>query len=304
MPVGTVHVLHGIANSSTFISQITSSTPTPGIEQILSTGAGMPFPLFAGNIGQNPSLGFESTQMKTLLDLTGALESIVDLSGSNTDLLYKKASDHGRRVADATAEHTRLRIARAWLGIDSISAGHRSLATASCRLGTTFDGSNAPIVPAGSVALSGTPTSAAHWIGGPVVLNTVAIPGVQDFTIDFGREYFEAGGSGELYNTHCHLKSYSPVVTIRTLDHSWATYGLNGTVLTAGDFYLYHLSPTGRVANATETHIKFSATAGLITVEDTTAGASETAVTTIRVQLLGANSTTEPITCDTTAAIA
>lgn len=303
MAVSTAYVLHGILNSSTFISQISNAQPSPAIETMLSEPAGFPYPLFVANQGQNPVTTFETSQLKTILDLTGALSSIVDLSGANTDLHYKKVADLGRRVADATTEHIRFRMSQAFLSLERITAGHRTEAVASCRLGVTYDGSNSPLVPAGSLALAGTPTSATHWLAGPVYLNTVALPGVQEITIDFQRQLLELGGEGELYNTFVACQVYRPVITIRCTEHAWATYGLNGTALTAGSFYLRKMATTGRVADGTAQHIKFAATAGLITVDDTTGGGNEAGITTYRVTLVGADTSTEPITVSTAVAI-
>jgi hypothetical protein len=303
MAVGTLYALHGIVNSSTFISQIDSARPSPNTDFQDGIPSGFPYRLFTGVFAQNPGISFESPQVKTLLDLTGALTSIVDLSGGNTDLYFKKIADLGRRVADATAEHIRFRMAQAFLSVNQISAGDRQRAVASCYLGTTYNGSTDPLVPAGSLALAGTPTAAEHFVAGPVTLNTVALPGVQDITIDFGRQLLEVSGDGELWNTFAACQQYNPVITVRCATHAWQTYGLAGTVLTSGDFYLRKCNAMGRVANATEEHIKFSATTGLITVTESGGGGNEPSITTYRIDLVGTNATTEPITLDTTAAI-
>src|SRR5688572_2076696 len=149
MAVSTVHVLHGIHNGSTFLSQIVNARPITDNQLLVAQSAGLPFPLFVGTMAGNPAVPFETTQLKTVLDLSGALESIVDLSANNTDLLFKKVQDLGRRVADASAAHMRFRMSQAFLVLDRITAGHNSEAVASCRLGTTYDGSNNPLVPAG-----------------------------------------------------------------------------------------------------------------------------------------------------------
>jgi hypothetical protein len=303
MAVSTMYALHGILNSSTFISQISNAQVSSGLEYYIAQAAGMPYSQFVATMAANPGVTFDTPQLKTVLDLSGAMTGIASLAAANTDLHFKKISDLGRRVADATAEHLRFRMAQAWLGVESITAGHRSVASASVRLGTTYDGSNVPLVPAGTLALAGTPTAALHYVSGPVYLNTVALPGVQDITIDFGRNYIEAGGEGELYNTFAALGSYNPVITIRCTEHKWDTYGLAGTALTAGSFYLRKLATTGRVADGTAEHIKFAATAGLITVDDSSGGNSDPSITTYRVTLVGSSSTVEPITVDTAVAI-
>lgn len=307
MSVSTVHVLHGIVNSSTFISQISSARPMTDIQTLIAQSAGLPYPLFTATMGVNPAVPFETTQLKTILDLSGALTSIVDLSGANTDLYFKKVADLGRRVADASSAHMRFRMSQAFLSLDRISAGHNSEAVASCRLGTTYDGTNNPLVPAGSQTLSGTPASAFHYVAGPVSLNIGAgaavLPGVQDITIEFNRDVLQIGSDGELYPTFVASRFYSPVVTIRCLEHVWASFGINGSALTGATFYLRKVAATGRVANATAEHIAFTATAGLVHVDEATGGNNDESMVTVRCTLVGADATTEPISCNTATAI-
>jgi len=302
MAIATQYVLHGIQNSSSFISQITSAAPAPGIQTMVAMAAGFPEPLFVGNMRQAPEVSFESGQIKTILDLTGI--SIADLSGANTDLLYKKVDNLGSRVADATAEHIRLRMANAVLGCGSIRAGHDSPASAGCLLVNPYDGSNEPIVPAGSIALSGTPTSAEHFVCGPVYINGSQLVGVQSVSIDFGRQWMRTGGDGELYNTFAAEMSISPTITIDTTTlPAWTTLGLNGTAITSLSVYLRRIATTGRVANGTASHIKFSATAGLAFVQQTSDGLSGPAATSVRCELIAPTASGNAISLNTATAI-
>lgn len=307
MAIASVGVLHGIQNSSTFLSQISNMRVTTEIQNIIAESAGQPFPLFTGPMAISPSLAFDCTQLKTILDMTGALTSIVDLSGANTDLLFKATTDLGRRLADASTGHIRFRMSQAYLALNQITAGHNSEATASCILGTTYDGTNAPLVAAGSVALSGTPVGATHWLAGPVSLNASALSGIQDISIDFGRRLIVLGADGELYPTFCACQFYSPTLTFRTLTHVWQTYGITGTALSgsAGALtaYLRKVSNTGRVADGTAEHIKFTGTTGTIQVEEASGGNNEPSMVTVRVTLVGASSTAEPIAVDTASTI-
>lgn len=304
MAISTVHVLHGIANGASFISQITNARPMTDLQTLVAQSAGLPFPLFTAVLGINPAIPFDTTQVKTILDTSGALASIADLSAANTDLYFKQVSDRGRRVADATTDHIRLRMSQAFLVLDRITASNQGEASASCRIGTTYDGSNNPLVPAGSVALSGTPTSAEHFVAGPVTLNGVQLPGVADITIEFNRQVLEASSDGEIYNTFAACMYYAPVVTIRGYQTAWATYGLNGTALSAMAVYLRKVAANGtRVADGTAQHIGFSASSGLITIDESSGGNNEPAMTTVRVTLASANATSEPISVSTATAI-
>lgn len=306
MAVATLDVLHGIQTASDFISQITSATVSPQIQTLVSTPAGLPWPMFAGNLGQNPDITFESNQIKTILDLTGI--DIVDLSGGNTDLLFKRTKSLASREADATTVHTRLRAAQAALVVNQLSAGHQSEASVSCRLVLPWDGSNEPIVPAGTVALTGAvPIAAEHYLAGEVWLNSLQIEGIQDITIDFGNSLIEAGGEGELYNTFAAIQSTNPVITITTLDMPWVVatpvLGLNGVAITALSVYLRKTATTTRVTDVTAGHIKFSGTAGYAFIAQTPGGGNDPVVTTIQCQMASPNATTAPLLVNTAIAI-
>lgn len=307
MAVSSMHVLHGIVNSSTFISQIGSSTSSPGIQTMVGHAAGLVNPLFVANMSQNPGVAFQSSQIKTLLDLTGV--TIEDLSGANTDLLFKACTDGAARVADATTGHIRLRAANAVLDLSSITAGHNSEAVASCRLICYYDGTNEPIVPAGSVALSGTPTSAEHFVAGPVFLDLTGsaraqLTGIQDITVDFGRTLIEVGGDGELYITFVAEGSVEPTITVRGFNVPWASFGLNGSSFATADVFLRKMARTGRVANATQEHIQFAAAAGYVYVSESAAGNNEGVITTVTIKPIASSASTTALTVDTTAAIA
>lgn len=295
MTVSNVYVLHGINISSVgFISQITNARPSPAIEQILAKSAGYPYPLFVGNMGQKPMVSFDTTQVATILGITGI--GLADLTSYTVDLYYKLTTNRGSRVADASGSHYRFRMANAVLSCDRISAGHRSEATASCTLYNPYDGANEPIVPAGSVSLAGTPTSSEHYVCGPCSFNGTDFEGVQDFSLDFGRSLIQAGDRGELYDTFIAEQELSPSVSVKSLGGvPWFGAGLNGTALTSMTCYLRRLATTGRVANGTASHIAFTATAGLVVAEDSSGGGNDPTVTSIRAQLISQDSSSSPI---------
>lgn len=285
MAVSNVFVLHGIAiGGDYFISQITNSRPSPAIETILARSAGFPEPLFVGNMGQKPMVSFDTTQVATILGLTGI--GLADLTGYTVDLHYKLTTNRGSRVADASASHYRFRMANAVLACDRISVGHRTEASASCMLYNPYDGSNEPIVPLGSTSLAGTPTSSEHFVAGPVYFNGSEFAEVQDSTIDFGRSLIQAGSAGELYDTFIAEQELSPTVSVKGLGIPWFGAGLNGTALTSMSVYLRKVATTGRVANGTASHIKFAATAGIVYPEDASGGGNSPVVTSLRAQLI------------------
>lgn len=301
MPIATIDLLHGIVNSSTFISQFTSQEVSPGIEALVAHAAGQIYPQFAGNMGQKIEIRFTTPQVKTILDLTSS-DGIHDMSGANTDLFFKVAADQGNRTASASAAHHRFRAAQAFLVLERITAGHRSEAQAQCRLICAYDGTNSPLVYAGSTALSGTPTSAEHFVLGECHLNGGELDAVQDLDLDWGQFIFQGGSAGELYDTfHAQMQS-TPTVTMNVLGSGfWGTATLNGLDLSSASLYLRKMSRTGRVADGTAEHIKFTLADGLIFVERTSGDGMGPNVTTITVRPIAANDTDPSITVSSTA---
>lgn len=298
MSISAAYVLHGISTPGDFLSQVTNARPSPRITTQAGVPSGLPYPLFIYNLIQNPDWQFDCSQVKALLDITGT--SLGDISSGNTDLYFKAVTNKGTRTADASTAHIRLRAAEAVIVPLSIRATTDSPASMSARIVCLYDGTNEPIVPAGGVALAGTPVSEDHFVCGPVSVNATAINGVQDVSIDFGLSLIERRGDGELYISWLAVMEQRPVITIRTLSNPWATYGLNGNALTGLTVYLRKCAQTARVANATAEHIAFTATSGFVSIEETSAGGNEPGVTTIRCELSAPDATTAPLLVDTT----
>lgn len=293
-----------------FYSQIDDATPSPNVQAMLGTPAGHTQPLFRGVRGLKPDISFRTTQLATLLtELPSASLFAADLTSGNVDLLYKQVTDRGTRLADATTGHTRLRLQDAMMHLRSIDVGHQRDAVADVRILAMYDGTNAPIVPAGSVALSGTPTAAEYFGLGPVSINGSAINGVQECSINLNPQTIERGSDSDHYDTFAALMTIDPVITLRGLAiEPWTVYGLNGTALTSLSLWLRKLNNDASggapyVANATEQHILFTAAAGLITVGRSSGGGSSEVTTEIMLHLRAANASSAALTVDATAAI-
>ena len=307
MAVSTINVLHGINTPSSFYSQITESRVNTGIEMLSGMGAGFPQPLFKAVQSQNADVTFTTSQLATLfVDCTSANMFADDLSGGNTDLHLKKATNFGIREADAGLLHERFRMAQAYLVAQSVSAPHNAEATAQCRLLPTYDGTNEPIVPAGSLALAGTASSAEHFGGGPVFINGAELPGVQQWDLDFGIVLYEQGADSEAWISFTGVQEYNPVATIRTLTAtSLTTYGFDGSALSAAaGLYLRKMSEDGtRVAEATTEHIKFFGSSGMVTVQEVSGGGNDPVESQVQIHFSGANTSTDAITVDAAIAI-
>lgn len=303
MPVTAQYVLHGINTSSSFLSHISRASANTQAQVAKPMAAGVPGTSFAYVLQQNPDFTFDCEQVKTALDLMGC--GLKDLTAGNTDLYFREVPHKGSRTSAASSAHIRLRAAKAVMVPLTLRASNGAPASLSARVICTYDGTNEPLVPAGSQALSGTPATERFTVG-PAAINGSAINGIQDIEIDFGVTLFEQFADGELYVTFVAERERLPVVTIRTLTAALPTLGLNGTALDGSDglaLWLRKCGQTGRVANGTAEHILFTGTHGLVHVPETTGGGNDPAITTIRVELQMADATTAPLSVDTTAGI-
>ncbi|HEY1600451.1 MAG TPA: hypothetical protein VGG64_12665 [Pirellulales bacterium] len=307
MSVSSIYVLHGIQTPNSFYSQIEDSRPSPRVQAVLQYGSGYPQPLFKGFVGFKPEITFRTTQLATLLAETGLLGA--NLSGGNTDLIFRNVTDLGSRDATSATTGIRLRMENAMMYVKSISASHQGRATAEVRLCGIYDGTNPPIIPTGSVAITGTPSAAEYFGLGPVEINSTTLDGVQDMSIDLGTETYERGSASDIFDTFIAIKQINPKVTIRGLaTEPWTTYGLTGTQLTALACFLRKVNnkATGGlayVANATAQHIAFGATAGTIVVDDTQAGGNSEAMTGLILDLIAPSTTAGALTISTASAI-
>lgn len=301
MAVANEFVLHGIANNSTFISQITNARPSPKLETMLASGSGVPFPTFVGNMRQMPEKRFETTQLVSVLGAAGM--TMGDWSGNATSLYYRRVTPFGTRDALATASGQKLQASIAGLVVHRVSARQNGLATADCCLYLPYDGTNAPIAVTSSVAVSGTPSSSQQFTLGPVFINGSQINGISDVAIDFGQQLIQTASDGELYPTFLAVGQVQPVVTFRGVDFSWASLGLNGSSISSLSVYLRAINSTGRVANGTAAHIKFSATAGLAYIDEISGGGNDSSQTACRVAPVSSDGTSLPLVVNTASAI-
>jgi hypothetical protein len=308
MTVANVYVLHGIQTPSAFFSQVEEAGPTPAAQQMLAAPAGIPVPMFRGIRGLKPEVPFRTTQLNTLLGLcTIANCGGADLSAGNTDLYYRAVSNMGVRVADGTQSHKRLRMNKAYLHWRTLTARHQGEASADCRLVAMYDGSNAPMVPAGGVALAGTPATGQLFGLGPVTINGSALGDELEMSVDLAPTFYVAGGGSQPYDTFLAVKTINPVITIKRLDQSaWTVFGAVGGPLTGNGFVAYLRAmcadATGGVAYVADTtgaHIKISALAGMVCVEGSSGGGDSESSNTLKIYLRTATWGVDPLTIAT-----
>jgi hypothetical protein len=297
----TIHVVHGLLlPSAAFISQVEQGSIEVGAEPITMVPAGFPQPLALHVGAVRPMVNFSTSQLATLLTAAGVYG--YDTSGGNTDFFAKAASDLAVRVADATTSHLRFRATQGLLNWTSINAQQDQIATAQCRFCPTFDGTNAPLVAAGSLALSGTPSASECYLMGPVYHNGSGLPGVTGWTLDLGIEFYPIASDGEPYLTFLGVKEIRPVLTIRGVRAAnLVTYTLGGTAVTSSlACYLRRKTADGGFyADGSSQHIKFAATNGILLPSSASGGGNEPFADEVRILLRPATASAQTLTITT-----
>lgn len=288
------------------VSELQDATPDPHIDYLIGRAAGFPEPVFIGALKIKPDVLFTSMQIKSILDAcnTGAAAPFAaDQSAANTDLFYQDAPNKGSRTAVASTVHQRFRLAKAVLYWSQISAQDGQEATIAARLKPVWDGTNVPLVPAGSIAITGTPVGDERYTLGPVVVDGVTLDGIVQVQFDSGITADEATSDGELYDSFCGIEMTAPsiLITGNTIEW-WNTYGLL-TALTGVTVYLRRKNATGNYPD-TDTpsrHIAITGTAGAVAPDRTNGIKSQT---TLRVTLAAPDFATPSLTVSTAANIA
>lgn len=258
MSISTIHRLDKLVlPSSVEIVELQSARWGAGIEDLLAYPAGHAHPMFVANKSQKPVLEFSTPQLSTFLGAVGVGGAAL----GSTATYFKKGAATGS-VARATAGHKKLTIASSLAHWTNCRLPHNDVAQVSGVLTAIYDGTNDPIVYAGSQALSGNLTAAEYFGLGPCSINGVNIPGVQEITVESGVKLLQAGSNSEEFDTFVGIEMTATRVTIRTFEETnWSSLGLRGTALNGSTglvFYGRKFAANGsRVADATAQHVKF-----------------------------------------------
>jgi len=282
------------------ISELDDATPATNINYLIAHASGEPLPRFAGGFGAVPDVRFSTPQVATVLTelgLTGA-----DLSGGNTDLLFRRGDNRATRELEAAAVHLRARCVSAFAYIESITAGQDVEALARVRVIPTYVGGVVPLILAGTVAVdSNNAETAEHFTLGPADVDG-ALGGLIRMELDLQPEPQIVADSGEPFPSFAGLKWSRPRFNFTTRENDdLASLGTAGAALAALTAYLRRLEPdqAGPYAVGQNQHVKFTASAGFKTWTQITGGADDPTEGMIRVDLRQAGSGETALTAQT-----
>lgn len=301
----TLHKIDKIVlPSSVEFSQLANTDVQAGLQMLKVKPAGHPHTMFVANQKQEPLINFTTPQIATLLGAIGVGGAGI----GNTSYVYYKVATQTGSVARATTSHHRLGIAEALGYWSTIRLPHNGHGDADVILAPVYDGSNDPVVYAGTQALSGNLTAAENFGAGTAGVNGTELPGVQNIEISSGITLIRAGGESIEWDTFIGVEMTDVVVTI-TFNQAvnWGSMGLVGTALDGTDgleFFARKYAANGsRVANATAEHIYFQATDGKAIPVNTTGEGSSLTSDTLQIECIAADDASVPLAVTLNSAI-
>lgn len=290
--------------SSNYVKQITDSSVMSGLNTVTESPAGHRYPMFLANDLIQPSLEFSSTQLKTLLGLIppGGI-------GIAAVTPYFKAAAATGNVARATTSHYKTQFNNVVACVQSIELNTQGPARARVQIMPSYDGTNAPVVYTGSVALPVSLVATELFTLGPTAINGTAVSGVKSVTINFGVQLVPEQTDGEQYPTFVHIDRIAPTVRIQTIAAvNWATYGLGGLALngTTGwaTFARRYEADKSRYADNASQHLEWQASFGKVVPQGTTGRGVDLVTDDLLIQLRTNADTDDAITYTPDVAIA
>lgn len=311
MGFSAIHRPHAIvfpAVPDVVVTQLTDVRPNFNYQELVERSAAEPAPQWSGAIGAAPEIAFDSRQLKTILDLVAAGDGVCKSyapAGGTVSVYYRQGANRGLREAVATATHNRYDLANtAMIYWNSISADQRGIAQIECALrAVSTDGIAAPIAHVGAIALSGDSAVGNVYTLGPVSLNGAWLNSVVSARLENGFTFDAEDESGNAWQQYYGIDEWNPRVTIDLMDiDTHGTIGTSGLALTALKLYFRKLTKgtVGPVIAATAEHIKFTASAGTVLLQE---GSGMKARYRITMALEKPNAATAPFTVDTASAI-
>ena len=286
----------GITIESTTYRQLTTISVDPGIEKMINTG-GQVDAVFSAIGRQRPMCRFSSPNLGLFMGLAGASGAAI----TATVVVYFAKLVHGGTV-DYTACF-KATFNDGMFVLRKASASNGAEGSAEYELYATYDGTNAPVIFAGSATCPAEGGTVAKFTNGPFKIGSTTIE-TQSSEFDTGFDIGQYGINGEVYDRAACILARKPMMRVQTLDlGAIATLGAGGTGDDVTMFFTKKSNQAANVANATEEHVSLVGALAHITPGAIEGSEGREATGSIEAQLLY-NLTDAIVVIDTTAAIA
>lgn len=295
MPITRINTIGSIlVSNSTDVLQalklhgITNRTLSPGLQELMQMPAGQADVDYVATMQVAPMITATCTELAVAMGIGLAGMAIGTDPNFKADAYWTTVSQNAIRASGSN--HYRHRMSQGMITVNTLSWSHPGQATCEVSLHPTFDGTNAPLIYAASVALPETPAIAEAYVGGPVFINGTEVESVDAITVDLGLTVVRRYTSGLVRPVFASIQTRSPRITVTSRDVvNLSTFGLEGTAQggTPSEVYFRKMNKHGtRVTNATAEHIKFTilANKGEIWMGDAGGGNNEDATNSIIIQ--------------------
>jgi hypothetical protein len=270
----------------------------------LLSGAGSVDTLYAAILEQSPRATFMTPCVDSALTLIG-LDGLAIVPVSTVGVIaWLTQMKHGGVNTESTT-HQKHAIDDGLICLRNITAVNNEFAEANYEIyATTQDGTN-PVTTTSDVALPATApaVATAFTLGGVKVNGTMW--DVQRFSYDTGIEVELLGSNGTGFPSFASIVRRQPRISLQTKDLSLVTtITRDGLDLSALVVFLRKIAKGGmRVAAATEEHISFTGTDGLVKPDNISVTPGKSADFNVEIVPVF-DGTNAALTVDTTAAIA
>jgi len=313
MSVSRANSFYAVVVDTTVIGGITAQAANMGTEAPSEASSAEVWSRWVSMTAQNPRATFTTKAIVSLLDaLATELPAADKYSCNIADMaaglsLYAQAFAAGSTRAGASL-HRKLVALAGCLGLRRLSCTHQQDATIEVEGVIGWDGTNDPIVETDLVSLPAGVTDAERFTLGPVIVESITLPGVRSLDIEFGLDIVAEGADSDIWPTFVTVVAIKPVITLRGIDLEWLKAanipraGKAATHLNTAIYLRKRVLGSTYVADATEEHIKFTAAGFAYVDPPMTASGSDRAECSL-VMPCYFDGTNDPIVIDTTAAL-
>ncbi len=220
--------------TKSYIQGIQDQGLDPGLQELLEGGSGSNYNSFGAIAKGAPSADITSTDIKAVLDLTGATGMPIDEDHLVT--MYNMRRLNGAAQADDDSGlHQSALFSQGIMIPRTLSADHQGTAKITLSILAIKAGEVDPIVYTHNANLPAgvKPGVSDLYTMGPIKLNTTLLDGSKTVSIDFGITAEPDSSDGDIYPSFVSIGKVQPTITATT-QH----IDLAGTLTMAGKYYV------------------------------------------------------------------
>ena len=288
MSVSKAYTLHCATVGANFLDQMEDQNYDAGIEQMLIQANGAIYPQFVAIGLQQPKLTFTTSNLYAAL-AQGLLGYNIGATLTNTTAAFYWRQYLAQGGFKSGSVNLKMLMNSGCIFPRRLTANTGEKASMDMEVIPIYDGTHSPFVITDSNALpSGTPAISHVHTAGPVVVNGVAIHGVQNLSVDFGIKEMLLKSDGDANNSFIGTPTVAPVIEFSTYDMSiLATLGAASTITSTTELFLVAIQPGGtRYAydDVGNKHISLTITSGMVYVEQASAKVGEVGSCKVKIQ--------------------